>query len=96
MMLGGWLLKFLLFVIVVTTLVRAVWRLLSGIVDGATDGQPRQKARSKPREVESVPLVRDPVCGTYVAKDKAVTLKRGDTTAYFCSKRCRDQHRQSS
>ena len=90
-MFGGWLFRLLLFIIVVTMLVRAVWRLLSGIVDGATgDTRPAPRAR---REVESVPLVRDPVCGTYVVKEKALTVTRGDAVEYFCSERCRDQYR---
>ena len=96
-MLGGWLLRLLLFGIVVTMLGRAVWRLLSGIVDGATEGgQPRSGKRKARRAVESVPLVRDPECGTDVVKDKAVSLKRDNEVLYFCSNKCRDQYRQGS
>lgn len=91
-MLGGWLLRLLLLVIVIVVLTRAVWRLLSGIVEGAT-GATRAAPRPR-REVQSVPLVRDPVCGTYVVKEKALAVKQGDTIEYFCSEQCRDQYRQ--
>lgn len=87
---GGWLVRLLLFVIVVGSLVRAVWRLLVGVVDGAA-GQTRRRPR---REVESVPLVKDPVCGTYVPKSGGLTARRGERTEYFCSERCRDEYLQ--
>jgi YHS domain-containing protein len=85
----GWLIRALLLVLIVGSLLRAVWRLLAGVVDGAsgTSGA----ARRGPREVAGVPLVRDPVCGTYVVKTRALTVRRGDDVEYFCSERCRDQ-----
>lgn len=39
----------------------------------------------------AVPLVRDPVCGTYVVKAKALTSHAGGETHYFCSEDCREQ-----
>jgi len=38
-------------------------------------------------------LVRDPHCGTYVAKARAVAVSIGDETRYFCSATCRDAYR---
>lgn len=74
----AWLLRVVLIVIVV----RTIWRFLAGVVEGAM-GQPQVSAP------EGVPLVRDPVCGTYVVRARAVTLKHGDSVEYFCSDRCR-------
>ena len=74
----GWLLRALLIVFVV----RAIWRFLSGVVEGAQGRKPVPPP-------EGVPLVRDPVCGTYVVRSRALTLKRGDAVQYFCSERCR-------
>ena len=37
---------------------------------------------------KSVALVRDPVCGTYVVRSRAVVLRQGDQIEYFCSKTC--------
>jgi len=38
-----------------------------------------------------VPLVKDPICGTYVVKERALTAAADGTTHFFCSDRCRDQ-----
>jgi hypothetical protein len=47
---------------------------------------PRTAARPlAPRE-----LVRDPVCGTFVARDRAVSARVDGETRYFCSAACRD------
>lgn len=85
----GWLLRALLLILVVGALLRAVWRLLAGVVEGASGAGGR--AQRRPREVSGVPLVRDPVCGTYVVKAKALVARRGEAVEYFCSERCRDQ-----
>ena len=49
---------------------------------------PQQRAGKK----KSVPLVKDPVCGTYVVRERALTLDAGKQTQYFCSERCRDEY----
>jgi YHS domain-containing protein len=40
-----------------------------------------------------VSMVRDPVCGTFVVPERAVTLVNGRTTINFCSEACRDKYR---
>ena len=37
-------------------------------------------------------LKRDPVCGTYILPDTAVTKTVGGEVVYFCSPACRDKH----
>jgi hypothetical protein len=51
---------------------------------------PRQ-SRS-PQERSLGELVRDPSCGTYVAKASAITVGNGDNARYFCSAKCRDEY----
>ena len=77
----AWLLRFLLGLLVVWV----VWRLLSSMVDGAAGPRrvPPQRA---------VPLVRDPVCGTFVDQSRALTTKRGGAVHYFCSEGCRREY----
>jgi YHS domain-containing protein len=78
----GWVLRLLLLLIVI----RIVWRFIAGVMDGLnprTQGSTRKK---------SVPLVKDPVCGTYVVRDRALTLDAGKETQYFCSETCRDEY----
>jgi YHS domain-containing protein len=75
------ILQFLL----ILAVVRAVWRLGKGVLEGAgyrqVDG---------PVKV-GVKLERDPVCGTYVSPTKAPALRVGGETIYFCSDKCRRQ-----
>ena len=40
-------------------------------------------------------LKRDPVCGTYVAANTALTRTVGGKTIHFCSPACRDNYRPS-
>jgi YHS domain-containing protein len=34
------------------------------------------------------PLMRDPVCGTYVTRQKELSLRTPEETVYFCSPQC--------
>ena len=38
-------------------------------------------------------MARDPVCGTFVIPDAAVSIADGRQRIYFCSTKCRDQYR---
>jgi YHS domain-containing protein len=64
---------------------RLFWRLVDGIIEGAS-GQARRRVRA------GVKLQRDPVCGTYVAPASALSLTSGGTTQYFCSEKCRNEY----
>jgi YHS domain-containing protein len=70
---------------------RLFWRLMDGVIEGIT-GQPRSRRTQTP----SVPMVRDPVCGTFVLPDRAVSLAEGRHAIYFCSEACRDRYRARS
>ncbi len=37
-------------------------------------------------------LVKDPVCGIYVPKNKAISIRLGDRKVYFCSKECKEKY----
>jgi YHS domain-containing protein len=38
-------------------------------------------------------LIKDPVCGTFVSPDAAVTLEVKGQVLHFCSAECRDKYR---
>lgn len=78
----------LLFLLLLLVL-RAVWRLLGGVVQGAMSAGP--VAGRGPASPPAVKMVRDPVCGTYVVPGKALEVVKGRETMYFCSDRCRDE-----
>ena len=75
--------------IVLLLVLRAAWKLLANLFT-VTAGARRTTATGEPRAVK---LVRDPVCGTYVAPGSALSLSTGGTTHYFCSEACRAKYR---
>jgi len=83
------LLRLALFVILAFFVGRAFWRLLDGIVEGAS------RARGGQVPQRGVPMARDPVCGTYVVADRALSLSDGAATMYFCSEACRNKYKPS-
>jgi YHS domain-containing protein len=69
--------------LVILAVIRAVWRLFMGILEGAgyrRDDRPVQA---------SVKLVRDPICGTFVSPSSAPALRMEGQTWYFCSDKCK-------
>jgi hypothetical protein len=65
--------------------------VLRGIREGLTSGQPTSRT-----PVGGVPMVRDPVCGTYILRERALALGASSDPVYFCSARCRDEYRARS
>ena len=78
------MIRALLELIVLLLVIRAAWRVLGSMV--AISAGVRRSTAS--REPEAVKLVRDPVCGTYVSPDTAIT----DGKHYFCSEKCRNEY----
>lgn len=81
------MIKLLLYAILILLVARAFWRVVDGILDGARGPGGRD------RRAAPVKLVRDPVCGTFVAPGTALSLSAGGTTHYFCSEECRSKYR---
>ena len=85
------MLGLLLRVLLVILLVRALWRLAVGVMEGArASGQVGGSRPPRRTNQQAVPLVKDPVCGTYVVRERAITASSGGETHYFCSEKCRD------
>jgi YHS domain-containing protein len=80
--------RLVLFVVLAIFVARAFWRLFDGIVEAASGEGPRSQVPDR-----GVPMVRDPVCGTFVLPDRAVTLVDGRARVHFCSDACRDKYR---
>ena len=74
---AGWIVRLLLLYFII----RAVSRLLRGIAEGMRVPQVQQPS--------AVPLARDPVCGTFVVPSLALTIGSGAQTRFFCSEKCR-------
>lgn len=67
-----------------------IWRALSRLLGGIQEGLhgPRD-SRTGGAQPPSVPLARDPICGTYVVRSRSLTVGSGSETQYFCSENCR-------
>ena len=75
-------LRFVLF-----SLIAYVAFLFLRIYLGLKRARPRTRAGDS-REARGV-MVKDEVCGTYIARDDALTELRGGVEHYFCSEECR-------
>jgi YHS domain-containing protein len=78
----------LLEIIVLLLVIRAAWRMVGSMIK-VSSGTRRTDASGEPPAVK---LVRDPVCGTYVSRDSAIS----DGKQYFCSEKCRDAYRSQA
>jgi YHS domain-containing protein len=86
----GILLRYVLVFLLGMLILRALGKMLAGLIAGAS---PEQGRRSGPPD-RGVQMVRDPVCGTFLPPDTAVSLtERGGAVRYFCSEKCRDDFR---
>ena len=79
------ILRLLLWAIVAYVVWRLAWRVLKGVFEGMGYRPPGGAAGS-------VGLVRDPVCGMFVAPSTALTSGSGAATRYFCSEKCRQDY----
>jgi YHS domain-containing protein len=73
----------LLQLLLLLAVIRAVWRLVRGVLEGA--GYHQVDAAHQPR----LKLVRDPNCGTFVSPARALVTRVAGETVYFCSEKCR-------
>jgi uncharacterized protein len=80
------ILRLVLLPLLYLLIVRAAWRLIGGILQGATGQTPDAVAG------HGVQMVRDPVCGTFVVPSRAVVITQGRTQLFFCSTACRDKY----
>ena len=80
------LLRLVLVLVLIVLVARAFWRIVDGIIDGVTGRTTRVPSTS-------AHMVRDPVCGTFVLPQRALTLNEGHQRLFFCSAACRDAYR---
>lgn len=85
----GWVIRLLL-VALVLRLIVSFFRGLGVGARGSPAGGGERQARG------TRPLVRDPVCGTYIEPARALTSRAGDTVHYFCSETCLRSFRQTA
>jgi YHS domain-containing protein len=79
--------RLILIAILILLVARVFWRIIDNIIAGA------RPAGSGPVAQRGVPMVRDPVCGTFIVPERAISLTEGRQLVYFCSDACRDTYR---
>jgi YHS domain-containing protein len=85
------LLRLALFVVLAIFVARAFWRFVDRFVEGM--GGPRRRGRSD-EPTRGVQMVRDPVCGTFLLPEHALTIVDGRGRVFFCSAACRDTYQR--
>jgi YHS domain-containing protein len=76
--------KFVIFAVAAFVL----WKMFAGDMN-------RRKQEAKKEEetlIAKGEMVKDPVCGSYVALDNSVRAHEGDKVMHFCSYECRDKY----
>jgi YHS domain-containing protein len=81
------MLRFILLALLFIVIARIFWRFVDVVI--AASRTPGEGGGSAP----AVKLVRDPVCGTFVAPRAALSATANGTTHYFCSEECRAKFR---
>jgi len=88
-----WLIIRFLLPLFVFLILRSVLKTIAktfGQVMHAPDPPEPRRAADFPSGGE---LKKDPVCGTYVSQNAAITKKFGGELVHFCSVECRDKYR---
>jgi uncharacterized protein len=85
--------RLLLVLVLCIVVARMFWRVVDGIIEGATGRSRASRSRRPEVPSQGVQMVRDPVCGTFVVPDSALTVVDGRARLYFCSTTCRDRYR---
>ena len=83
------MLRVVLEFILVLFVARAFWRVIDGVMQGLAGPSPSQTPPDR-----TAHMVRDPVCGTFILPERALTLNDArPSSVYFCSAACRDTYR---
>jgi hypothetical protein len=80
------IMRFLIWLLVISWSVRVLRRILAWMLRGAP-GLDSSEAVGKAGR-----LVRDPLCGMHVAEALSIPLQNGDEVLQFCSTVCRDKY----
>jgi YHS domain-containing protein len=81
------MLRLVLLLVLFIFIARAFWRVVDGVIEGVSG------KRATPARPGGVQMVRDPVCGTFLLPDRAVTITDHRRQLFFCSTTCRDKYK---
>jgi hypothetical protein len=88
--------RFIIVSLILTIILRVISSTYAAFMDGL-HGSGGERRRTRPasggRVDQAVQMVRDPVCGTFVVPERAVSIADGRSRVCFCSEKCRDAYR---
>jgi len=92
------MIRIVLFVILCIFIARAFWRVVDNVIEAAGGRPPRERVPggAGADAQRRVQMARDPVCGTFVVPENAVSIADGRDRIYFCSEACRAKYRARS
>ena len=89
------MLRFIIVSLILTIILRLISSTYAAFMDGLNG--PHARHRGAPRassgQSQAVQMARDPVCGTFVVPERAVSIADGHSRVYFCSEKCRAAYR---
>ncbi|MEE9180809.1 MAG: hypothetical protein V3U22_07930 [Vicinamibacteria bacterium] len=89
----GRLLQFIALMFVVRYVLRALSRWLGGAERQQVGGRSPGGGSMKP--IYRGQMVRDPVCGVFVPKERAIEERQDGEVRHFCSEKCRQAFKVS-
>src|ERR1700736_4041431 len=92
------MIRFLIWVVIVSWGVRLAGRFISGLLrtGPGRSREPLEPAGDSNTGEHARLLVRDPVCGVHIAEVLAIPLRENGELLHFCSLSCRDAYLNSS
>jgi hypothetical protein len=85
--------RLVLILLLIVFIARAFWRVIDGVLVGMRKGGASASPPRRQASRTGIQMARDPVCGTFVIPERAVTLEDGSRLIHFCSTKCRDAFR---
>jgi uncharacterized protein len=85
-----WIVRFLAILLLLRMILRGLFG--SRRSPARPQGTPGPDGRPRAQERIGGELVRDPNCGTYIPKARALVVGSGEAAHYFCSTECRDEY----
>ena len=87
-----WIIRVLALLLLLRIVLNFFFGRQPATAQGARRGPFQQRGPAAGSSKEGGELVRDPQCGTYVPKARAIAASVGSQTSYFCSTTCRDAY----
>ncbi|HEY6211242.1 MAG TPA: hypothetical protein VIW45_03110 [Vicinamibacterales bacterium] len=90
------MLRFIVISLILTIVLRVITSTYSAFMEGLRGGDRDRSTGPRSPTPRAVQMARDPVCGTFVVPERAVSSVDGSGRVYFCSEKCRDAYRAKS